>query len=113
MNCHLNSEKKTDNIEIWYKFQGTTCRGYDFANILEERVRDGSPEFRVRLVAGTSLQGYDSSNFQSHHVTRMTGQVDLAGKVHQVKELVQCDIFSWRCDFANQKCGRNYIILQK
>ena len=41
---------------------GTTRRGYDLANFLEERVRDGSPEFWVRLVAGTSLQGYDSSN---------------------------------------------------
>ena len=33
---------------------GTTRRGYDLANILEERVRDGSPEFRYEF-AGVRL----------------------------------------------------------
>ena len=42
---------------------GTTHRGYDLANILQERVRDGSPKFRIRVVAVMILQGYDSSNF--------------------------------------------------
>ena len=44
---------------------GTTRHGYDFANILQHRVRDGSPEFRIRVVAGMILQVYKSSNFHS------------------------------------------------
>ena len=48
--------------------RAATTHVHTFGLILEERERDGSPEFRVRLVAGTSLQGYDSSNFQAHHI---------------------------------------------
>ena len=56
---------------------GTTRRGYDLANILQDRVRDGSPEIRVRVVAGTILQGYDSSNFpQELGVCRESNEIN-------------------------------------
>ena len=35
--------------------RAATTHVHTFGLILEERVRDGSPEFRVRLVAGTSF----------------------------------------------------------
>ena len=40
----------------------------------------------------------------------VTGQVDLAGRAHQVKGSVKHDFLSWRCDLAtvNPKCHMNH-----
>ena len=41
----------------------TTRHGYDLKTNLKNRVQVRSPDFQVRLVAGTTLRRYELSNF--------------------------------------------------